>query len=38
MGVLFLAEKFTFYDLLGLVLILIGMAIATGMYKRFVRS
>jgi len=38
MGVLFLAEKFTLYDLLGLVLILIGMAIATGMYKRFVRS
>jgi len=38
MGVVFLAEKFTLYDLIGLVLILIGMAIATGMYKRFVRT
>jgi len=35
MGVVFLQEQFSMTDLIGVSLILIGMAIATGTYKRF---
>lgn len=37
MGVLFLKEKVTTSDLLGILLILTGMTIATGLYKRFLK-
>lgn len=36
MGVVFLNERLVFEDYAGVVLILLGMAIATGVYKRFV--
>ncbi len=36
MGVVFLNERLSIEDYIGVALILVGMAIATGMYKRFV--
>ncbi len=38
MGVIFLNESITWQDAAGLCLILAGMAIATGLYKRFINS